>query len=192
MFDRLIEAAVARRIKRIVGIYRPTAKNGLVKKLYDQMGIRRVVRYELDLPATPVVTATHIRNVGPAAPRAVSMRTALYQLDAFTSRRSAGNPAAVMPMDSFPSDEIMRAIAGENNLAETAFFVRQGEDYRLLVYADYRGASLRPRHFGECSSCDRAIGARSPSSGLSFGQRPSEWLRFFGQKYKWIPGEAPT
>jgi FkbH-like protein len=69
MFDRLIEAAVARRIKRIVGIYRPTAKNGLVKKLYDQMGFRRVdestdeVRYELDVPATPVVTATHIRNV---------------------------------------------------------------------------------------------------------------------------------
>jgi predicted enzyme involved in methoxymalonyl-ACP biosynthesis len=73
MFDRLIEAAVARRIKRIVGIYRPTVKNGLVKKLYDQMGFRRVnestdeVRYELDVPATPVVTATHIRNVAPCS-----------------------------------------------------------------------------------------------------------------------------
>lgn len=69
MFDRLVEAAVERRIGRIVGVYRPTAKNGLVKELYDQMGFRRVgeggdeVRYELDVPATPLVTATHVRNV---------------------------------------------------------------------------------------------------------------------------------
>ena len=59
------------------------------------------------------------------------MGTAIFQLDAFTSRRFAGNPAAVMPMDSFPSDAVLQAIAGENNLAETAFLIRQGEDYRL-------------------------------------------------------------
>jgi len=59
------------------------------------------------------------------------MGTAIFQLDAFTSRRFAGNPAAVMPMDRFPSDAVLQAIAGENNLAETAFFIRQGEDYRL-------------------------------------------------------------
>jgi PhzF family phenazine biosynthesis protein len=59
------------------------------------------------------------------------MRTALFQLDAFTNRRFAGNPAAVMPMDSFPSDAVLQAIAGENNLAETAFIIRQGEDYCL-------------------------------------------------------------
>lgn len=59
------------------------------------------------------------------------MGTAIFQLDAFTSRRFAGNPAAVMPMDSFPSDAVLQAIAGENNLAETAFFIPQGEDYRL-------------------------------------------------------------
>ena len=69
MFDRLVEAAVERRIKRIVGVYLPTAKNGLVKELYDQMGFRRFaesadeVRYEFDVPATPAVTATHVRNV---------------------------------------------------------------------------------------------------------------------------------
>jgi PhzF family phenazine biosynthesis protein len=59
------------------------------------------------------------------------MRTALFQLDAFTNRRFAGNPAAVMPMDSFPGDSVLQAVAGENNLAETAFLVRQGEDYRI-------------------------------------------------------------
>ncbi len=59
------------------------------------------------------------------------MATAIFHLDAFTNRRFAGNPAAVMPMDSFPSDAVLQAIAGENNLAETAFLVRKGEDYLL-------------------------------------------------------------
>ena len=69
MLDRLLEAAIKRRVRRVLGVYRPTAKNGLVKELYDQMGFRRVcesaeaVRYELDVPATPAITATHIRNV---------------------------------------------------------------------------------------------------------------------------------
>src|SRR5215831_18251482 len=59
------------------------------------------------------------------------MRTPIFQLDAFTNRRFAGNPAAVMPMTSFPDDAVMQAIAAENNLAETAFLVRDGSDYRL-------------------------------------------------------------
>ena len=59
------------------------------------------------------------------------MRTPIYQVDAFTSRRFAGNPAAVMPMETFPSDAVMLAIAAENNLAETAFLVRDGADYRI-------------------------------------------------------------
>ena len=63
------------------------------------------------------------------------MRTPLYQLDAFTTRRFAGNPAAVMPLAAFPDDATMQAIAAENNLAETAFLVRMDDaadgDYRL-------------------------------------------------------------
>ena len=59
------------------------------------------------------------------------MRTPIFQLDAFTNRRFAGNPAAVMPMTQFPDDAVMQAIAAENNLAETAFLVREGGDYRL-------------------------------------------------------------
>lgn len=59
------------------------------------------------------------------------MRTPIFQLDAFAHRRFAGNPAAVMPMGSFPDDAVMQAIAAENNLAETAFLVREGSDYRL-------------------------------------------------------------
>src|SRR5262245_58933213 len=59
------------------------------------------------------------------------MRTPIFQVDAFASRRFTGNPAAVMPMESFLPDTELLALAGENNLSETAFLVREGEDYRL-------------------------------------------------------------
>ena len=59
------------------------------------------------------------------------MRCPIYQVDAFASKLFAGNPAAVMPLVSFPADAILQAIAAENNLAETAFLVREGSDYRL-------------------------------------------------------------
>lgn len=59
------------------------------------------------------------------------MRIPIYQVDTFTTRRFAGNPAAVMPMKSFLSDAVMLAIAAENNLSETAFLVPEGGDYRL-------------------------------------------------------------
>ncbi|HEY1992126.1 MAG TPA: PhzF family phenazine biosynthesis protein [Gammaproteobacteria bacterium] len=59
------------------------------------------------------------------------MRTRIFQVDAFTTRRFAGNPAAVLPLPEYPSDEVLLAIAAENNLAETAFLVKHGGDYRL-------------------------------------------------------------
>jgi PhzF family phenazine biosynthesis protein len=59
------------------------------------------------------------------------MRTAIFQVDAFTTRRFAGNPAAVMPLEAFPPDVTLQAIAAENNLAETAFLLRENGDYRL-------------------------------------------------------------
>lgn len=59
------------------------------------------------------------------------MRTPIFQLDAFTTKRFHGNPAAVMPLDAYPSDAIMQAIAAENNLAETAFLVPKGPDYQI-------------------------------------------------------------
>jgi PhzF family phenazine biosynthesis protein len=55
-----------------------------------------------------------------------SVRAALFQLDAFTTHRFAGNPAAVVVLDAFPPTETMQAVAAENNLAETAFLVRNG------------------------------------------------------------------
>ncbi|HYM32054.1 MAG TPA: PhzF family phenazine biosynthesis protein, partial [Candidatus Cybelea sp.] len=59
------------------------------------------------------------------------MRIPLYQIDAFTDRVFAGNPAAVCPLDAWLDDATMQAIAAENNLSETAFFVPQGPDFGL-------------------------------------------------------------
>jgi len=55
----------------------------------------------------------------------------LYQVDAFTNQLFKGNPAAVVPLKAWLSDETMQAIAAENNLAETAFIVPKGEDFEL-------------------------------------------------------------
>jgi PhzF family phenazine biosynthesis protein len=59
------------------------------------------------------------------------MRAPIYQVDAFTARRFAGNPAAIIPLDEFLPDATLQAIAAENNLAETAYLVRSNGDYRL-------------------------------------------------------------
>ncbi len=59
------------------------------------------------------------------------MRIPLYQVDAFTSRLFGGNPAAVCPLTEWLPEATMQAIAAENNLAETAFFVAQGAGYLL-------------------------------------------------------------
>lgn len=58
-------------------------------------------------------------------------RIPTFQIDAFTTRRFAGNPAAVMLLDSFLPDTVLQAVAAENNLAETAFLVPDAGDYRL-------------------------------------------------------------
>lgn len=50
----------------------------------------------------------------------------LYWVDAFADRLFAGNPAAVVPLPEWPPDELLRRIAFENGLSETAFFVRTG------------------------------------------------------------------
>lgn len=58
----------------------------------------------------------------------------IYQIDAFTSRLFAGNPAAVVPMEVWAPDDKLQSVAAENNLSETAFFVKRSgpeSDYHL-------------------------------------------------------------
>ena len=59
------------------------------------------------------------------------MKQRIFQVDAFTDRIFSGNPAAVCPLDHWPDDEWMQKVAMENNLAETAFYVKQGEEYHI-------------------------------------------------------------
>ena len=59
------------------------------------------------------------------------MKIPLYQIDAFTGRMFAGNPAAVCPLEGWLDDALMQDIAMENNLSETAFFVPLDQGYHI-------------------------------------------------------------
>ena len=54
-----------------------------------------------------------------------------YLIDAFTDKVFSGNPAAVCVLETWPDDQLMKNIALENNLSETAFVVKEPEGYRL-------------------------------------------------------------
>lgn len=51
----------------------------------------------------------------------------LYQVDAFAERLFEGNPAAVVPLEDWLPESLMQTIATENNLSETAFFVKTND-----------------------------------------------------------------
>jgi predicted PhzF superfamily epimerase YddE/YHI9 len=55
----------------------------------------------------------------------------IYQIDAFSSKIFAGNPAAVCPLTEWLPDTTLQAIAAENNLSETAYFVPNGPRFQL-------------------------------------------------------------
>ena len=59
------------------------------------------------------------------------LKLPIYQVDAFASRAFEGNPAAVCPLETWLDDALMQSIAAENNLSETAFFVRDGDGYAI-------------------------------------------------------------
>jgi PhzF family phenazine biosynthesis protein len=83
----------------------------------------------------------------------------LYQVDAFTDKPFGGNPAAVCPLEAWLPDPLLRQIAGENNLSETAFFVAGGEGWHvrwftpavemeLCGHATLASAHILYRHLG--------------------------------------------
>ena len=59
------------------------------------------------------------------------MKINLYQVDAFAENVFEGNPAAVCPLREWLPEKQLRNIAMENNLSETAYFVEEGDSYRL-------------------------------------------------------------
>lgn len=59
------------------------------------------------------------------------MKIPIYQIDAFSNRVFAGNPAGVCPIEEWLEDSVLQAIAQENNLSETAFFVPEENGYHI-------------------------------------------------------------
>ena len=55
----------------------------------------------------------------------------LFQIDAFTSEIFKGNPACVMPLENWLSDDLLLKIAKENNVSETAFFIKKNDHFYL-------------------------------------------------------------
>lgn len=59
------------------------------------------------------------------------MELDIYHIDSFAGKLFEGNPACVVPLDGWLPDELMLKIAAENAVAETAFFVKEGNVFRL-------------------------------------------------------------
>ena len=70
------------------------------------------------------------------------MKLSLYQVDAFASNPFEGNPAAVIPLDTWLEDDLLQKIAEENNLSETAFFVQHKEGFQLRWFTPMEEVDL--------------------------------------------------
>ena len=89
------------------------------------------------------------------------MALKLWQVDAFAAKPLEGNPAAIVPLEAWLDDGLMQRIASENNLAETAFFVKTAPgkyDLRWFTPA-CRSRSVRPCHAGQRLADLRDAGA---------------------------------
>jgi predicted PhzF superfamily epimerase YddE/YHI9 len=76
---------------------------------------------------TPTTKENTMPTTSALATSAATITVPIYQVDAFASTVFRGNPAAVCPLDAWLPDATMQAIAAENNLAETAFFVARAD-----------------------------------------------------------------
>ena len=119
-----------------------------------------------------------------------------FQVDAFAERPFAGNPAAVMPLDHWLPDEVMQAIAAENNLSETAFTVpseRDDADYDLRWFTPTVEVSL----CGHATLAAAHILIRgeqvrfSTRSGILSVARDGDLLRMSLPAYAIEPGDLP-
>jgi len=70
------------------------------------------------------------------------MELTIYQIDAFANKVFEGNPAAICPLSTWLSDDLMQAIAAENNLSETAFFVRTKNNYHIRWFTPNQEVDL--------------------------------------------------
>jgi PhzF family phenazine biosynthesis protein len=70
------------------------------------------------------------------------MKLTMFQVDAFTRTVFGGNPAAVVPLESWIYDSTMQSIAAENNLSETAFIVPRGGEFEIRWFTPVQEVEL--------------------------------------------------
>ncbi len=122
----------------------------------------------------------------------------LFQIDAFASEAFRGNPAAVVPLDAWLSDARMQAIAAENNLAETAFFVPADGKYDLRWFTPTQEVPLCGHAtlasafvvLTELTPSEHAVTFRT-QSGLLTVSRSDEMLQMDFPKHEIVPADAP-
>jgi predicted PhzF superfamily epimerase YddE/YHI9 len=127
------------------------------------------------------------------------MRLPLYQVDAFAEKPFGGNPAAICPLPQWLPDATMQSIAAENNLAETAFFVREDGGYALrwftpTVEVDLCGhATLASAHvvFSFLEPQRQNVGFRTLKAGtLTVSRRGDKLVMDFPSRPA-VPTEPP-
>jgi len=121
----------------------------------------------------------------------------IYHIDAFTEKVFSGNPAAVCPLNKWLGDDLLQKIAMENNLAETAFYVKQDNKYNIRwftpkVEVDLCGhATLAAAYvlFNYEKHNDSVINFYSDRSGMLTVTKQNELLtlNFPTDKYEMIP-----
>jgi len=117
----------------------------------------------------------------------MSQSLRLFQVDAFASQSFAGNPAAVCPLTTWLADSTMQAIAAENNLSETAFFVENEGVYHIrwfspTVEVDLCGhATIASAYvlFEELGFADETIMFQSKSGELKVSKDQGKYMLDF-------------
>lgn len=97
----------------------------------------------------------------------------IYIVNAFTTGSFSGNPAAVCPLEDWICDDAMQLMASQNNLSETAFFVRENDRFIIRWFTpstevDLCGhATLAAAHviFNHLSYYEEVVQFHSPRSG---------------------------
>lgn len=98
----------------------------------------------------------------------------LYQVDAFTRRPFGGNPAAICPLERWLPDATLQAIAAENNLSETAYYIPNGASYDLRWFTPTVEVDLCGHATLAAAYVIWAIRRESSAARLKFQSRSGE------------------
>ncbi|THF66600.1 PhzF family phenazine biosynthesis protein [Pseudothauera nasutitermitis] len=126
------------------------------------------------------------------------MKIKQYQVDAFANRAFEGNPAAVCPLESWLDDGQLQAIAEENNLSETAFFVPAGKSFELRWFTPVKEvdlcghATLAAAHvIFEILDHAEPVVTFETRSGRLFVEKQGRLLQMDFPAYTLLPCETP-